>query len=117
MTTPTCDAALAALAGASPLAMPAVAVAVVAPPDADAKLVALAGEIEWLCAPNDQIYEKRIDPFQETNWSLVAESNAARDAPNVKRLWDKAGACKAGERPGSISQRKLASNVTPFGKE
>jgi hypothetical protein len=88
MTAPTRRAALGALASASALALPAVAVAAVAPP-ADAELIALAAEIERLCALGEEIYAKRVDPFQETFDSLIGEMIAAPRGDQAKHM-DKA---------------------------
>ena len=74
------------------LALPAIAGANVVPPNAEGERVALAAEIDRLCALNDEIYESVLVPIKETYQSLVDEAIAARDAPNFKELWDKAGA-------------------------
>jgi hypothetical protein len=74
-------AALGALAGVPAPALPAVAIAAAAPPDADAdaELIALAAEIDQLCGLGEEIYAKRVDPFDETFNSLMDEAIAARD--------------------------------------
>jgi hypothetical protein len=91
-------AALTALAGASVLAIPAVAVAAAVPPDADAELVALAAEIERLCAVGEEVHAKRIEPFQETFQILIDDGLLA-----VKR--DPAG-CKEHSAPAWAYSRE-----------
>ena len=91
MTAPTRRAALGALAVVPALALPAVAIAAAAPPDADAELIALAAEIDRLCALNHEIYAKRIDPFHETFEGLMDEALVVRaDQTDFKARWDKA---------------------------
>jgi hypothetical protein len=75
MSAPTRRAALGALASVPALAIPAVAIAG-AP---DAEILALAAEIDRLCALGEEIYAKRVDPFEETFDSLLDEAVAARD--------------------------------------
>jgi len=89
MTAATRRAALCALAGASALALPAVAVAAAVPSDADAELIALAAQIERLVALGEEIYEERVDPFQETFDNLIGEMIAAPRGDQAEHL-DKA---------------------------
>jgi hypothetical protein len=86
MTATTRRVALGALASASALAFPAVAIAAVAPPDADAELIALAAEIERLVAQGDEIRANRFDPFEETFQKLLEESLSVAD-PGELREW------------------------------
>jgi hypothetical protein len=77
--TTTRRAALTALAGVSALAMPAVAIAAAAPPNADAELVALAAEIERLNALGEAIYAERVDPFEEKFNALLDHALLTQD--------------------------------------
>jgi hypothetical protein len=87
MRAPTRRAALfGTLASAGTLALPAVAIAAVTTPDADAELIALAAEIEQLCAVGKAIYAERVDPFQETFQRLLEESLSAA-APGELNEW------------------------------
>ena len=81
-----------ALAGVPALAIPAIAIGAVAPPDADAELVALAAEVDRLCALNDDIRAERIEPFEGIFQGLMDEALASQwsDPTNFLERWDKA---------------------------
>jgi hypothetical protein len=68
-----------AIPAAGALALPAVPPG--PEPGADAELVALAAEVDRLCAIGKEIYARRIDPFTETFLRLM------RDGPGPGRLW------------------------------
>jgi hypothetical protein len=110
MTAPTRRAALTALASAPVLAIPAVAIAAVAPPDADAELIALAAQVERLCAAGEEIYARGFDPFEETFQSLMDEARAAHlrgDTSGFKERWDKAEAySRESGRDAAIGERE-----------
>ena len=74
MTAQTRRAALTALASAPALALTAGAIAAVAPPDADAEILALAAEIERLNALGKAIYAERVDPFEEKFNALLDDA-------------------------------------------
>ena len=84
MTATTRRAALGALATASALAIPTVAIAAVATPNADTDLTALAAEIERLCNSGEEIYAERVDPFDETFHSLMDASSTSRGTATRK---------------------------------
>ena len=60
----------------------------------DAELIALAAEIDRLCALDDEIYAKRLDPFHQ-NWQrLIDDALAVRgtDQTDFEERWEKAWA-------------------------
>jgi predicted aminopeptidase len=73
MTATTRRAALGALAAASALALPAVAIAA-SPTGDDAELISLAAEIQRLRAQVKEISAKGIEPFNETFFRLVQDT-------------------------------------------
>lgn len=76
MSTTTRRAALTALASVSALALPpAAAMAAAASPNADAKIIALAAEIERLSALAKAIQAERVDPFSETFHEIMDRWN------------------------------------------
>jgi len=72
--------ALGALAGASALALPAVAIAAVSPAGDDSELIALAAEIQRLCAQGEEVYAKGIAPFNETVYGFVHSTSGSPEA-------------------------------------
>ena len=83
------------------------------PLDADAELIALAAEIERLCATGEEIYAKRVDPFEETFQRLMDKAQVARriDPANWKKYWEQAWAyARESGRDAAIVERNEIDN-------
>jgi hypothetical protein len=74
MTAPTRRAALAAMASVPALALPSAIASAASPTGDDAEIIALAAEIQRLCALGKEIYAKGVDPFQETFQNLIDDA-------------------------------------------
>ena len=139
MTAQTRRAALDAFAAVPALAIPAVAAAAVATPGDDVELIALAAEIQRLCALGVEIYAKRVDPFNETFYGLVHSTSGVSRATldeafaysrkvgreaaikerneidsQADRLWDRMMAIPAATQAGRAAKvRALLAHVCP----